>query len=96
MLPASLIAILNFYLSFVAGFLYRHRNGSLEGFRFVSGIPLLGSLLVLFASILGFGAIGTAISGIAIVALDSGGLPWFLLATWSDSSLWDSDDVPFW
>ena len=62
----------------------------------MSGIPLFGSLLVVIACAISFGAIGTAVSAIVTVIMDTGGLPWFLFATWSDSSFWDADDVRFW
>src|SRR5258708_1856478 len=61
--PAALLAVLNLYLSFVRGFLFSRRRGSPEGYRRVSGISLVGSLLVMVGGILGFGAIGTAVSG---------------------------------
>ena len=88
--PAAFVAVLNFYLSFVRGLLLRLRHGSLDRYRHVSGIPLIGSLLVLIAGIIGFGAVGTVLSCIVAVALDTGGLPWFLFSTWQDGSFWDS------
>src|SRR5258708_7486170 len=58
---AALIAIFNFYLSFVRGLLFRLRHGTLEGYKFVSGIPVIGNILMLTAVAFGFGAIGTAL-----------------------------------
>ena len=47
----SFISILNFYLSFIRSWLYKKRNGNMDSFRFVSGFPLLGSILLFLASI---------------------------------------------
>lgn len=89
MFTALVVGGLNFYLSFIRGPIYRRRNGSLEGYKHVSGIPMIGSLLVVAGTVLGFGAAFCAGLGLLAVALDTGGTPWFLIATWKDSSFWD-------
>lgn len=80
---------LNFYLSFIRGLVHRLRHGSLEGYRHVSGIPLIGTLFVVAGGIAGFGWRDTSIAGLAATALDTGGAPWFLISTWRDASFWD-------
>ena len=90
MIAASAIAILNFSLSFVRPRLFLLRNGSMGDYRHVSGLPGIGTLLVILGAIFGFGAIGTAILGLVVMALDTGGSVWFLIAVWSDESFWDS------
>lgn len=87
---ALFFALLNFHLSFVRPRMLLQRYGSLDGIRHVSGIPIIGTILVLLGGIFGFGSLGTALLGIAALALDTGGSPWFLIATWRDSSLWDA------
>jgi len=87
---SGLVGALNFHLSFVRGWLHKRRHGSMDGYRFVSGFPLVGYLGLVVALYLGWGAPGTAMIGLAICFLDTGGLVWFLLATWRDSSLWGS------
>jgi hypothetical protein len=86
---ALFFAIVNFHLSFFRPWWLRRRHG-LEAIPHVSGLPIVGTVLVLLGGTLGFGAIGTALFGLVAVALDTGGAPWFLIATWRDSSLWDS------
>jgi hypothetical protein len=88
-IPAALLSKLNFYSSFLRGWLYHRKHGTLDRYQHESGIPVVGSLLLVVGSVFGFGAIGTALLGIIAVALDTAGLPWFLFATWQDSSLWD-------
>lgn len=86
-----LFGILNSYLSFVRPWLYHWRRGSMDGHRFVSGLPLFGTLFVVFGGVVGFGELPTALIGLATLVLDTGGLPWFLIATWHDRSLWDAE-----
>ncbi len=85
-----LVGLCNVYLSIGRPWLYRRRRGSMEGYRHVSGIPLVGSLLVVAAGVVGFGLGVTAVIGLLALALDPGGLPWFLVATWRDESFWDA------
>jgi len=90
MVAACVLAIWNFYLSFFRGRLYVKRHGSLEGYRYVSGVPLIGAVLAMMGGLVGFGEIGSALVGIASMALDTGGPIWFLIWTWRDEPFWDS------
>jgi hypothetical protein len=45
--------------------------------------------LVLAGGIVGFGALSAVALGLAATLVDTGGSPWFLVATWRDQSLWD-------
>lgn len=84
------VAILNFHLSFVRSALYRWRRGSMEGFRHISGFPLFGTFLLVIGGVIGFGDWRVAAIGLCAITLDTGGLPWFLIMTWRDESLWDA------
>ena len=86
---ATALAGLNFYLSFIRGRRFKARHGSLEGYRHVSGIPAIGTLLVVIAGITGFGQTETALVGLAAMLLDTGGSLWFVVQTWRDTSFWD-------
>ena len=70
--------------------MFRLRHGSIDSYRQVSGIPLVCTLLVVVGGILGFGGVAVALAGIAVMLVDTGGSLWFLLATWRDSSFWDT------
>jgi hypothetical protein len=59
-------------------------------YKNVSGIPIIGSVLIALGTLFGFGSIGSSLLGLTAFALDTGGSGWFLWATWKDSSLWDS------
>jgi hypothetical protein len=86
-LPAAisgiLVALLNSYLSWIHPLL-KQQDG-----RHVSGIPLIGNILVICSQVVGFGVLSTAVVSALALLLDTGGLPWFLLMTWKDDSLWD-------
>jgi hypothetical protein len=89
MAAATAIALLNFHLSFIRPVLYSRRHGSLNGYRHVSGFPLLGTILVCLGALGGFGAIGSALVGMVAYILDTGSLAWFVISTWRDGSFWD-------
>lgn len=88
MVVAIAFAALNFYLSAVRPLVFRRRNGSLDGCKHVSGLPGIGSLVVVVGAVVGFGSGLCVALGLA-TGLDVGGLVWFLITTWRDSSLWD-------
>jgi hypothetical protein len=89
LIPAAALGLFNFYLSFVRPVLYRLCHGSMDGFRFVSGIPGIGTVLVFISGVVGFGSLSVALLGIVTIFVDTGGSFWFLVATWHDKSLWD-------
>jgi hypothetical protein len=88
-LLSSAVGVFNFCLSWVRPLLYRLLHGSWEGYHFVSGVPIVGTLIVVVGVLLSFGHVVTASLGLLVLLIDTGGLPWFLAATWRDSSLWD-------
>jgi hypothetical protein len=90
MIPAVLLAMFNFYLSAVRPAIFHLRHGSMESYRHVSVFPCVGTLLVVVGGILGFGEVVWALVGIAAMLLDTGGSFWFLIATWKDTSFWDT------
>jgi len=67
--------------------------GSLDAYKFVSGIPIIGTVVVVVGTLLGFGTLLCTTLGLLAVALDTGGSVWFLVATWRDASLWDEPSV---
>jgi len=83
------VPLINFHLAFIRPWLHIRRHGSMEGLRNVSGIPLIGTLLVVLGGISGFGDWRAATIGLIALAIDTGGLPWFLIAAWRDQSFWD-------
>ena len=86
---AAAIASFNGYLSFLRPWLYRQRHeGSMEGFRFISGFPLIGSLAVMIGVIFSWGHLYSAILGALVSVVDTGGTPAFLIVTWRDRSFW--------
>jgi hypothetical protein len=56
-----------------------------------SVIPILGTILLSIGVLDGFGATGSALIGLAVFALDTGGSGWFVLSTWHDRGLWDGE-----
>jgi hypothetical protein len=88
-LASCLVAGLNFYLAFLRFRLWMWRHKTQEGYRFVSALPIVGTLLQVAGCTVGFGSLLVGLLGLAAALLDTGGLPWFAVATWKDSSFWD-------
>ncbi|MDA8746529.1 hypothetical protein N9N28_18040 [Rubripirellula amarantea] len=87
--PALLIAVTNFHLSFLRPWLHKRRQGTMDNYKFVSGIPMVGTILVVLGLALGFGAVIPTCLAAAATLLDTAGSPWFLAATWRDRTLRD-------
>lgn len=85
---AGLIGGLNVYLAYWRPWRYRRRWGSLAGYRFVSGLPLVGTLFLVAGCLIAFGSPTVGLIGGLAGLLDVGGLPWFPALTWRDRSLW--------
>ncbi|EIQ02016.1 hypothetical protein OpiT1DRAFT_00594 [Opitutaceae bacterium TAV1] len=76
----SLIASLNIYLSFIRYPLHRLSGKKKEEFRFISGIPLFGQLLIIISL---FGLWDSSLFltlGIVLLLFDTGGIQFFLFA----------------
>lgn len=85
----SAIAVMNAWLSFGRPSLYSWRNGTLVGYRNISVTPALGTVALLLGIVFAFGNVWMALVAVIATALDTGGLPWFVLMTWRDQDLWD-------
>jgi hypothetical protein len=85
---AAVVVLFNFHYSFTRPALYRLRHGSMEGYRFVSSFPIVGTVFLLIESILGFGSLYTALLVLFGYFLDTGGLPWLVVMTWRDRDFW--------
>ena len=80
----------NLYLSLVRPAIFHLRHGLIKQYHHVSGIPAVGTFLVVAGALSGFGGVVSALVGITAMLLDTGGSLQFLLATWGDSSFWDT------
>lgn len=70
------LCVLNFYLSFLRYPLYRRRGLPKESFKFISGIPILGSLIVFL--LLHYTNLPPVMQYVAIglIVIDTGGIHW--------------------
>ena len=82
---ALLVALFNFYLSFVRYLLAKDK----VNYRLTSGIPILGVILGVIGCSFTFGDMRSISLGVLALSLDTGGTLWFLISTWKDSSFWD-------
>lgn len=86
---AGLTAAFNLWLALIRPWLHRLRHGSGAGLTRASGLPVLGTLLLVGGCLTAFGS--PLIGGLALLAalIDPDGLPWVPVHTWHDTSLWD-------
>jgi hypothetical protein len=69
---------LNFYLSCLRYPLYRVCGGEKDEYQWISGAPLVGSLLVGISLISLHKITWMLVLGLILIVLDTGGLHWFL------------------
>jgi hypothetical protein len=67
----------NFYLSFLRYPLFRLNGGKRDEFRWVSGLPLVGSALVAVAALCSLSEPRLLWPAIGLILIDTGGLHWF-------------------
>lgn len=78
----ALVCLMNCYLSCLRHPLHRIRGGAPEAYRWVSGFPLVGSLLVVTAWLLWLRSEGSAALNVTawlLALIDTGGIHWFVL-----------------
>jgi len=86
---ALAVVALNLFTSFVRPGLYvRRNNGSLHGYRNVSGVPIVGSILATLAVLFAWGHIFVAFACLLILLTDTGGAVWLLIVLSRDASFW--------
>ena len=88
------LALLNLFLSVGRPLILQARGIRPEKQCHVSGFPLLGSFLLMFATIPFFPHVWPCVLVTALLVLDTGGPLWFLICTWKDDSLWTSKRSP--
>jgi hypothetical protein len=73
---AGLITCLNFYLSFVGPLYFWLMK---QGHKFGSGLPALGTISLVLAVLLLPKTLSLGWASLAMILLDTGGIPWFLV-----------------
>jgi hypothetical protein len=74
----TFLCLTNFYLSVLRYLLHRLRGLPRESYRWVSGIPLFGSLLVALSLLGLYAPPGMLPAAIALIVIDTGGIHWLL------------------
>lgn len=74
----SHISLTNFYLSFLRYPIYRLRGGDERAYKWISGIPILGSLCIVVSMLLINMPDWLWWLGLILALLDTAGLHWFV------------------
>jgi len=86
---ATIVALVNFHLSWVRPVLYsRRHHGSPEGYKFISGIPLVGTVLSTIGVLTSWGAWPVAAASLALLLIDTGGALYLQVVLVKDRALW--------
>lgn len=85
---ATLGILLNVHLSWVRPILHKRKQGSMENYKHISGIPIIPSLLVIIAALMLTPRIWPCILATILLLLDTGSPIWFVIMTWKDDSLY--------
>jgi hypothetical protein len=87
---ALFLAASNFWNAALRPHLWHRRYGHFENYRNVSPVPALATILAMAGCLVSFGATAQPIMALIALAIDFGGLPWFIVAIWNDTSFWDA------
>ncbi len=86
---ALALAVYNLWCSAGRYAFHRLRGGTRDSYVPVSGLPGVGSLLVVAATLFAFGNRTTAALALLAIAIDTGGSFWFFVVSLRDPSFWD-------
>lgn len=75
----AFVTCLNFYLSFIRYPLHRARGGTRETFQWMSGFPVVGSLLLWIGAAFLYQWPAIMWSAIILSLFDTGGIHWFIV-----------------
>ena len=85
-----LVGLLNINLLSIKPRLYKHKHKTMEGYKFISGLPMVGTMLQVFGCVVAFGSDVVGLLALLTILIDIGGLFWVPVITWNDDSLWDN------
>jgi hypothetical protein len=77
---ATVVCLLNFYLTLIVPWLYMRRHGSMADFAHVSGLPLIGGFFIFCAGALMPPSVPLGICLLLLYVIDGNGLPWFFIS----------------
>ena len=83
----ALASLTNFYLSFLRRPLFIRRGGSVSDYRHISGLPLVGMVVLLGLPLVPASPLWS-LSTLFLLLIDTGNLPWFIVAVWNDDAFW--------
>ena|SRR5688572_3520282 len=85
----AIVGLANFYLSFFRYPFLMLRGRSPDDIRFISCIPIVG-MAVIPGLVLTPPSLWLSTATLAVLAVDTGNLPWFVVAVWKDRSFWET------
>ena len=77
---ATIVCLLNCYLSIYIPWSYEREHGSMAGFAHTSGLPVIGGLFLFLAGTLMPPSVPLGIFLLFLYTIDGNGLPWFFIS----------------
>lgn len=88
----AVISIVNFYTSYLRYSVHRLLGKSKDSYKHVSGLPLLGGLVLIGAWLLPQN-LWLSLATAVIMLLDTGSISWFVVMVWPDSSFFGKENA---
>lgn len=90
-MPGAVVCIANMYTSFLRYPVHLLLGKSRDSYKYVSGLPLIGGLVLIGAWLLPQN-IWLSSATTLLMLLDTGGISWFVVTIWSDPTFWDREN----
>lgn len=88
----AVVSVVNIYTSFLRYPVHLLLGKSRDSYKYVSGLPLLGGLVLIGAWLLPQ-SLWLSLATALLMLLDTGSISWFVVAVWSDASFWSKDNA---
>ena len=88
----AVVSIVNMYTSLLRYPVHRVLGGSRDSYKHVSGVPIVGGLVLIGAWLLPQ-SLWLSLATVLLMLLDTGSVSWFVVMIWSDPSFWGKEDA---
>lgn len=91
-LLGAIVSIINFYISYLRYPTHRLLGKSRDTYKYVSGLPLIGGLVLIGAWLLPQN-LWLSLTTALLMLLDTGSISWFVVMAWSDPSFGSKENA---
>jgi hypothetical protein len=88
----AIVSVANMYTSFLRYPVHLVLGKSRDSYKYVSGLPLIGGLVLIGAWLLP-PSLWLSLATALLMLLDTGGIFWVVVTVWSDPSFWGKENA---